>query len=254
MSNLTTIIDQISTSQANKESKVNALIDAASPGMIWGRHDSATAGLTWGVYGGNFDIAGTPTQIANQTIALTNNATNYLYVTSAGVLTKVTSAPAGWPGPLAAGAVALYVVTTVSSVVTNYVDWREGIGRTGATGATGAAGSNGSNGSNGTNGTNWSVSVNAQTGTTYTLVSGDNGVVVTLSNASAITVTIASGLGANFACELIQLGAGQVTIAAGGGVTLNTYASLNKIAGQHGACTLIAYAADVFNLSGNLSL
>lgn len=94
--------------------------------------------------------------------------------------------------------------------------------------------------------------INAQTGTTYTLDATDNGKVVTLSNAGAITLTVPSGLGVGFTCTLIQLGAGQVTVAASG-VTLNSYTSLVKIAGQHGAATLYAYVADVFNLSGNLA-
>lgn len=97
-----------------------------------------------------------------------------------------------------------------------------------------------------------SGNINAQTGTTYTLVAGDNGKVVTLSNGSAITLTVPSGLGAGFTCTLVQIGAGQVTVAASG-VTLNSYTSLVKIAGQHGAATLYAYVADVFNLSGNLA-
>jgi hypothetical protein len=83
------------------------------------------------------------------------------------------------------------------------------------------------------------------------LVTGDNGKVVTLSNGSAITLTVPASLGANFACELIQIGAGQVTITASG-VTLNSFGSLNKLAGQHAAASLVAYVADVFNLSGNL--
>jgi hypothetical protein len=107
-------------------------------------------------------------------------------------------------------------------------------------------------GTNGTNGTDWSPSTNAQTGATYTLQASDNGVTVTLSNASPITLTVPSGLGANFGCVLIQIGAGQVTVAASG-VTLNSYAALVKLAGQHAAATLFAYVANTFNLSGNLS-
>ena len=97
-----------------------------------------------------------------------------------------------------------------------------------------------------------SGNINAQTGTTYTLVAADNGKVVTLSNGSAITLTVPSGLGVGFSCTLIQIGAGQVTVA-GSGITLNSYTSLVKIAGQHAAATVYAYVADVFNLSGNLA-
>lgn len=97
-----------------------------------------------------------------------------------------------------------------------------------------------------------SSNVNAQVGTTYTLVAADNGKVVTLNNAGAITLTVPAGLGAGFSCTIIQIGAGQVTVAASG-TTVNSYGALTKIAGQHGAATLYAYVADTFNLAGTLS-
>lgn len=98
-----------------------------------------------------------------------------------------------------------------------------------------------------------STTINAQTGTSYALVAGDNGKVVTLDNASAITVAVPAGLGAGFSCSLIQLGAGQVSLSAGVGVTLNSYLNYTKIAGQHGGASLISYSANVFNLNGNLA-
>ena len=93
-------------------------------------------------------------------------------------------------------------------------------------------------------------SVNAQTGTTYTLVAGDNGKIVTLSNASAITVTVPSGLGAGFNCLCVQLGAGQVTFSPSS-TTINHRQSHTKIAGQYGVASLVAYAANVFALAGD---
>ena len=97
-----------------------------------------------------------------------------------------------------------------------------------------------------------SSSVNAQTGTSYTLVSGDNGKVVTLSNASAITLTVPASLGAGFSCLLVQIGAGQVTVTASS-TTINSNGALTKLAGQYAAGTLFAYAADTFVLAGNLA-
>jgi hypothetical protein len=94
------------------------------------------------------------------------------------------------------------------------------------------------------------VSVNAQTGTTYTIQASDNGQIVTLSNASAITVTVPSGLGAGFNCLLIQIGAGQVSLTASG-VTINNRQSHLKLAGQHAGATLASYVANVFNFSGD---
>jgi hypothetical protein len=92
--------------------------------------------------------------------------------------------------------------------------------------------------------------VNAQTGTTYTLVAADNGKIITLSNASTITVTVPSGLGAGFNCTLVQLGAGQVGFAVSG-ATVNNRQSHTKIAGQYGRVTLEAYASNLFVLAGD---
>lgn len=240
MASSTTNLDTISASQAQKEVTANGLFDAASPATGFGRRASTTVGLTWGYYGGTCIVSGTPTVVANGTKTLTASTTNYIYLNSSGVVTLTTSAPSGWPGPLASDAIALYEIVTGADTVTSYTDYRVSGGMPGATGAAGA------------NGTNWSVSVNAQTGTTYSLQASDNGKVVTCSNGSAITVTVPSGLGANFACEVIQIGAGQVTFAASS-TTLNSYLGNLKLAGQHAAATLVAYVADTFNISGNLT-
>lgn len=287
---MTIAIDQVLTSQAQKEVVVNGLFNAARPSLAFGIKQSATVGLSLGIYGGVMLVAAARTEIADQTITLTASATNWLYLTSAGVLTKVTAAPTGWPDISSpAGAIALYKLTVGANTVTSIDErWRLFGGVAGPTGVAGFTVLNGSGlpsggtgvngdfyidttahaiygpkaagawgsatnlvGTNGTNGVDWAVSVNAQTGTTYTVVAGDNGKVITMNNASASTLTVPSGLGANFAIEVIQIGAGQVTIA-GSGITLNSWNSLVKVAGQHGAVTLIAYAANVFNLSGNL--
>lgn len=92
--------------------------------------------------------------------------------------------------------------------------------------------------------------VNDQTGTTYTLQASDNGKVITCSNASAITVTVPSGLGAGFNCMIIQKGAGQVIFSPSSS-TVNNRQSHTKIAGQYGVVSLIAYVADVFVLAGD---
>lgn len=99
---------------------------------------------------------------------------------------------------------------------------------------------------------------NDQTGTSYTLVAGDTGKTVTLTNASAITVTLPNSLAAGFTCELIQGGAGQVTLSAAGGATLSHRQSHTKIAGQHGSARLVVTAnsggsSAVYNLAGDTS-
>jgi hypothetical protein len=84
----------------------------------------------------------------------------------------------------------------------------------------------------------------------YTLVAGDAGKVVVLNKASAVNLTVPSGLGAGFTCSVIQKGAGQITFVASS-TTINNRQSHTKIAGQHGVATLIATASDVFVLAGD---
>lgn len=92
--------------------------------------------------------------------------------------------------------------------------------------------------------------VSAPAGTTYTLQTSDAGKLVTPTSGSAVTVTVAAGLGAGFQCVVVQAGAGQVTLSAGAGVTINP-STVSKTASQYAAVTLIAIAADSFVLAGN---
>ena len=94
-------------------------------------------------------------------------------------------------------------------------------------------------------------SYNDQTGTTYTLVAGDNGKIVTVSNASAITVTVPASLPTGFNCTVVQKGAGQITFAASS-TTLNNRQSFTKTAGQYAAVAVIMYASNTFILQGDM--
>ncbi|WP_185734209.1 hypothetical protein [Burkholderia stagnalis] len=119
MGNSTVQLDQISTTQANKEVTANGLFDAASPATLWGRRASVTSGLTWGYYGGNFvDNTGTNHAIANGTITLTASTTNYVYADN--VTGAVSSNTTGFP----AGKVPLYSIVTSASQATSYLDYR----------------------------------------------------------------------------------------------------------------------------------
>ena len=105
------------------------------------------------------------------------------------------------------------------------------------------AGADGTNGTNGTNG-DWSTAqtLNAQTGTSYTIVSGDVGKLVTLTNAAAIALTVPTGVATvGQRIDLAQLGAGQVTVGAGSGVTILSTPTA-KLRTQNSAATLICTA------------
>ena len=99
--------------------------------------------------------------------------------------------------------------------------------------------------------------VNAQTGTTYTLALTDADNVVTANNASAITVTVPPSIfSAGDRITVIQKGAGQVTFAQGSGVTINSTgatATAPKLRAQYSAATVVAESATVFYIVGDIA-
>jgi hypothetical protein len=117
MSSSTSLLDLISSSQASKEVTANALFDAGSPAMLFGRRASTTAALTWGYYGGVMLVDGVPTAIANGTVALSASSTNYVEATRAGVVSKNTTG-------FTAGRIPLYKIVAGAATVTSYEDWR----------------------------------------------------------------------------------------------------------------------------------
>lgn len=104
------------------------------------------------------------------------------------------------------------------------------------------------------------LGINTQTGITYTTVLDDNGKLVTLSNASGITLTIppnssvAYPVGAQL--NLAQLGAGQVTFAGGSGVTIvstGATASAPKLRAQYSTATAVQTSTDNWLIMGDIS-
>ena len=103
-------------------------------------------------------------------------------------------------------------------------------------------------------------SVNAQTGTTYTPVLGDAKQMVTLNNASAITVTIPPNSSVAYTAgskiDFIQKGAGQVSFAQGSGVTIRSTgatATAPKLRVQYSAATAWYEGSDVWYIVGDLA-
>lgn len=101
------------------------------------------------------------------------------------------------------------------------------------------------------------IALNAQTGTSYTTVLADDGKLITLDNGSAITLTIppngtvAYGIGTQI--NIMQLGAGQVTIAPGAGVTIRSAGSKLKTSAQYAVATCVKIATDTWVAVGNLT-
>ena len=99
------------------------------------------------------------------------------------------------------------------------------------------------------------LATNAQIAS-YTLVLSDAGKLVEINNAAGTTLTVplnssvAYAVGAQI--HLLQTGAGQVTVAGTGGVTVNATPGL-KLRAQWSSATLIKRATDTWVLVGDLS-
>jgi hypothetical protein len=100
------------------------------------------------------------------------------------------------------------------------------------------------------------IAINAQTAT-YTAVLTDDGKLVTMSNASANNFTVppnssvAFGIGTQI--NIAQLGAGQTTIVAGAGVTLNSAGAKLKLKEQYAVATCVKTDTNTWFVVGNLT-
>jgi hypothetical protein len=100
------------------------------------------------------------------------------------------------------------------------------------------------------------LTFNAQTGTTYTLVAGDaSSKLVTTSNASAITVTVPSGIfSAGDQINIQSIGAGLTTIVGSGTTITSTGATSASpiLRKQYSGATIICTASNVFTVLGDI--
>jgi len=101
------------------------------------------------------------------------------------------------------------------------------------------------------------VSINAQTGTTYTLALADAGKLVTLDNGSAITLTVPANSSVPFevgaTIAIAQVGTGTVTVSGASGVTVASLASKTDLAGQYASASLVKTDTDDWLLIGGLA-
>jgi len=101
------------------------------------------------------------------------------------------------------------------------------------------------------------LNTNEQTGTAYTLVLTDDGKIVEMNNASANTLTVPPNSSVAFPVGsqilVLQTGAGQTTVAAGSGVTVNSKDGNLKLSAQWCAATLIKRATDTWVVVGDLT-
>ena len=96
--------------------------------------------------------------------------------------------------------------------------------------------------------------INAQTGTTYTLVLTDANRIVTLANASAITLTVPTNASVAFpvgtTVTIAQTGAGQVTVSSSATIRATPGA---KLRARYSTASLIKIATDEWLLVGDLT-
>jgi len=102
-------------------------------------------------------------------------------------------------------------------------------------------------------GTSWipdySMRVNVQTGTTYTLTDADNGTIIRFTNAAAIALTANTAQAVvGFNCIIENAGAGQITPS--GTATIVNADGHTKTFGQSAICGLSCSVAGTFNFYG----
>lgn len=131
MADSTTPVPQLASGQSQKEVTANANFDMASPAMLYGRNPSTTTGLTWGYLGGRLDSAA----VASGTVALTDNASNYVVALLSTGVVSVATGTGNWNAT--STYLRLYKVTTVSGAVTVYEDHRSVLGLPPTVGFTG---------------------------------------------------------------------------------------------------------------------
>ncbi len=105
------------------------------------------------------------------------------------------------------------------------------------------------------------LSINAQTGTAYTIAATDMPApnysgALTMNNAAANTVTVPAYATTPFPVgaqlQITQLGAGQTAVAAAAGVTIHTASSFTARV-QYSTIVLTCIAQDVWVVGGNLT-
>jgi hypothetical protein len=106
------------------------------------------------------------------------------------------------------------------------------------------------------NGSAWvDLLSNAQTvsniSANYTIQATDVSKLI-VSTGSAVTVTIANVLSVGQRIDFLQDGSGQITFAAGSGVTLQSKGSKLKTAAQESAATVVCVASGQYRLIGDL--
>lgn len=238
----TSNIPGIVVGSESKEQQVNALFDAASQALTYGRNAATSSGLTWGFLGGNVVVAdGSRVRVENGTLTLTASNTCYIVAAKADGAVSFATNTTNWDNT--DDYWRLYSVVTGSATVTSWADHR-------TPGQYQGAGSGGG-------GAGW-PSVTTNGGTAITLGVTDAGEYIQTTSSVAVTITVAPQSAEAWAADteihIEQAGTGAVDFVGGSGVTINHLAAVDPIiAGRYGVVTLKRVAEDVWTLFGALA-
>jgi hypothetical protein len=119
MSDSTEPLGTVQQSQSQKETTVNAKLNAVSPASYFGLDEESSAGLRWYYFSAVCMVAGVRTRIPAGYLDLTPSTTCYIEHTTSGVVSFNTSG-------FTAGRVPDYRVVTGASTITSWEDLRMG--------------------------------------------------------------------------------------------------------------------------------
>lgn len=124
MADSTEIIDGIINGQGSQDLTANAVFEAMSKALLYGRRASTSSGLIFGYYGGKPTLSsGSLVSIAHGTATLSASTTNYLVAQKSDGVVSVSTATTNWDDT--ANYWRLYSVVTGTATVTSYLDYRE---------------------------------------------------------------------------------------------------------------------------------
>jgi hypothetical protein len=158
---------------------------------------------------------------------------------------------AGPTGPMGATGPSVTGPAGAASTVPGPTGPTGAVGATGATGATGSAGPTGSQGL-------WNTAQVIETKSdTYTLVLADAGKLIRCTKATSMSIIVPLNSAAAYSVgqrvDIMQYGAGQVTISGDTGVTLRATPT-NKLRATYSTASIIKIATDEWVLAGDVAL
>jgi hypothetical protein len=86
----------------------------------------------------------------------------------------------------------------------------------------------------------------------YTLSANDSGTTITVSNTSAVLITVPASLPVGFRCLAMELDTGTVEIQGASGVTVNSRTGSNILTSRWGSISMFVYAANSVIVDGSI--